>query len=288
VRYEPDNGRFLMTYRQRRPRGEATAERGWRCAIAESDDGVTFRDIWAVEKHELATSSMVRFAVTYHQGRYLLYVSYVDPADSRWRIDVVEADTPSGFDIAKAAPVLTAETTGTEGVKDPHPMVVGPSVVLLASYAQAGLAASDRQRAHASADIYTTGMSTFPTGVGISQDGVNFEWHPDALSVGRTWDKYQARLCTVAPTSHGYVGFYDGSASAAENYEESTGIAVSADLMAWTSLTPQRPWAVSPHASGSLRYADIVPVPGEWLVYFEYARPDGAHELRLSRIPRTA
>jgi hypothetical protein len=287
VLYEPDRGRFLMTYRQRRPRGESV-ERGWRCAIAASDDGVTFEDIWAVEKHELNTSSMERFAVTYHHGRYLLYISYVDPVDSRWRIDVVEADTPEKFDVATARPVLTSAGTGTEGVKDPHPVRIGPSILLMASYAAPSAFSEDeRARAHGNADIYTTGMTTFPTGVGISQDGLEFDWRPDALPVGRTWDRYQARLCTVVATGSGYIGLYDGSADADGNYEERTGVAVSADLMTWSSLTPQHPWATSPHATGSLRYADIVPVNDQWFMYFEYARADGAHELRLARLPRT-
>ena len=42
------------------------------------------------------------------EGIWRLYVSYVDPADSRWRIDVMEANSPSGFDPARRRKVLTA------------------------------------------------------------------------------------------------------------------------------------------------------------------------------------
>jgi hypothetical protein len=42
---------------------------------------------------------------------------------------------------------------------------------------------------------------------------------------------------------------------------------------------------VSPHATGSLRYLDALDLR-ERLLYYEYARPDGSHELRLSRLPR--
>jgi hypothetical protein len=38
------------------------------------------------------------------------------------------------------------------------------------------------------------------------------------------------------------------------------------------------------HASGSLRYLDALIEGSRWL-YHEVARPDGSHELRLSRIP---
>lgn len=49
-----DGDRFWLTYRQRRPRG-AEAERGWRCAVAVSSDGVTFEDVWSVHKDELGS-----------------------------------------------------------------------------------------------------------------------------------------------------------------------------------------------------------------------------------------
>jgi hypothetical protein len=44
---------------------------------------------------------------------------------------------------------------------------------------------------------------------------------------------------------------------------------------------------VSPHATGSLRYLDALDLrERKRLLYYEYARPDGSHELRLSRLPR--
>lgn len=289
VLYEPALGRFLLTYRQRRPRG-AAADRGWRCAIAQSTDGMTFSDVWAVEKHELGTSSMERAALLPDPaGGYLLYLSYVDPEDNRWRIDVLEADAPDAFSVAKAGAALTAAGTGTEGVKDPLALSVGTGVYLFASYAAAhGFSPEERRRAHAGADIYRSGMTTFPTGLAISQSGREFSWQPDALAVGSGWDGYQARLTTVLPTGQAFLGLYDGSTSPEENYEERTGVAVSFDLATWTRLTPDRPWLSSPHATGSLRYTDAVAVGDEWFVYYEYARADGAHELRLSRVGRAS
>lgn len=286
VLYEPAAQRFLMTYRQRRPRGEAATERGWRCAIAESADGVHFTDIWEVHKSELGTSSMERFCLLPADGGYLLYLCYVDPADNRWRIDAVEAARPGDFDVRKAVPVLTAESTGTEGVKDPYALRVGPAVYLFASYAAAEtLDAARRAEAHGSADIYNTGLTTHPTGLATSLDGRAFTWHGQVLGVGETWDRYQVRLNSFARIGHTWLGFYDGSASERENYEERCGLATSHDLRHWIRLTPEAPWVCSPHASGSLRYLDAVPVGDELWLYYEYARPDGAHELRLSKLP---
>lgn len=285
VFHDRDRSRFLMTYRHRRPRGESS-ERGWRCAIAESSDGVTFEDIWSIEKHVLNTPSMERFAVIKNEGGYQLYFSYVDPVDNRWRIDVAHASDPARFDVSAASPVLTAESTGTEGVKDPHPVIVGDELYLFASYATpAGFSASDRARAHETADIFTTGMTTFPTGLAVGgTTGDALTWRPDVLPVGAEWDAYTSRLGAVARTAAGYVGLYDGSADAGGNYEERTGIAVSPDLLTWKRLSTDQPWAESPHGRGSLRYADIVDVGDEWLCYFEQARPDGAHDLRVARV----
>jgi hypothetical protein len=277
------DGRFWLTYRQRRPRG-AEAERGWRCAVAVSDDGVSFTDVWSVHKDELGTSSMERFClVPTADGRYQLYISYVDPADSRWRIDVLSATDPARFDIGTRESVLTAKSTGTEGVKDPYVMQVGPVTYMFVSYADArdGL----DSEAHLTGDIYNVGATTHPTGLATSTDGRVFHWHGEVLPVGAGWNRYQARLNSVVPVDGGFVGFYDGSASHEENYEERCAVAVSSDLFTWHRLNDDKPWVVAPHATGSVRYLDALIIDGQWWLYYEMTRADQAHELRLHRVP---
>lgn len=152
ILYEPDRQRFLLSYRQRRPRGTAP-DRGWRCALAASSDGVRFDDIWEIRKGELGTASMERFClIPASGGGYRLYISYVDPADNRWRIDVLEAADPASFAVRSARPALTAAGTGTgtgtEGVKDPYVLRIGPVTYLFASFAAArAFTTEERQRA---------------------------------------------------------------------------------------------------------------------------------------------
>jgi hypothetical protein len=286
ILYEAASQRFLLSYRQRRPRGTGQ-DRGWRCALAASSDGVHFDDIWEIRKDELNSASMERFSLMPAPGGgYRLYISYVDPADHRWRIDVLEAADPGCFAIPGARPALTAASTGTEGVKDPYTLCLGPVTYLFASFAAARpFTAEDRRRAHSTSDIYNTGMTTHPTGLATSLDGIGFQWHGPVLDVGDSWDAYQARLTCVVPMGTGYVGFYDGSASARENYEERCGVAASGDLWHWERLTTQRPWVVSPHGSGATRYIDALVMDGQWWIYYEMARADGAHDLRLQRVP---
>jgi hypothetical protein len=281
-----ESGLTWLTYRQRRPRG-AEAERGWRCAVAVAKDGVHFRDVWSVHKDELGSSSMERFCLMpTADGRYRLYLSYVDPEDGRWRIDSIEAREPADFSIASRKPVLTAASTGTEGVKDPYLIQAGPVTYLFASFAanRDGIGA----QAHATGDIYNVGVTTHPTGLAVCTDGMNFDWRGEALQVGAGWNRYQARLNSVVPVTGGFIGFYDGSASHAENYEERCGIAVSADLRTWTRLSDDRPWIQTAQGSGSVRYVDALIADGQWWIYYEMTRADEAHELRLMRLPAHA
>jgi hypothetical protein len=277
-----DGGRFWLTYRRRRPRG-VEAERGWRCAVAASTDGIRFEDVWQIHKDELGTTSMERFCLFRRAGVFQLFLSYVDPQDNRWRIDRIEAEEPARFAIGHAAPVLSAASTETEGVKDPYVVQIGPVTYLFASYAAAhpGL----KSDAHASADIYNVGATTHPTGLATSLDGREFRWHGPVLAVGESWDRYQARLNSIVPVLGGFVGFYDGSASHHENYEERCGIAVSSDLFRWRRLSVDKPWVVSTRGTGSVRYVDALLIDREWWIYYEMSRADGAHELRLARTP---
>jgi hypothetical protein len=82
-----------------------------------------------------------------------------------------------------------------------------------------------------------------------------------------------------SPTA--YLAFYDGSASHLENYEEKCALAVSDDLRNWRSISPAGPALTSPHASTSLRYVDAKFADGAWHLFYEFARKDGAHDLRV-------
>lgn len=284
VFYDTGRESYLMTYRRRRPRGLGE-ERGYACFIAESKDGVSFQDIWSIKKSQLNSSSMERFCIQKSpQGTYLLYISYVDPADNRWRIDVIEADRPEDFDSEQRREVFTAASTQTEAVKDPNVFKIGPVYYMLVSYAKKLGNASQLDKAHSTGDIYTTGLSQAPTALAHSLDGIKFTWSGEILPVGQGWDGYQSRLNSVVNLGDIFLGFYDGSASEKENYEERCGLAVSFDLKNWDKLTPTAPWVTSPFASGSLRYVQGLLKDQELWLYYEYTRRDAAHELRLIKL----
>ncbi len=298
VLWDEDERCWWLTYRRRRPRGvnpDGRGDRGYVGRVARSDDGLRFADVWEVVQGVWGTASMEKFSLAKAgQDVYRLYVSYVDPADGRWRIDALEAPRPEQFDATQLRPVFTAEGVRAaggepvEGVKDPYVFRVGGEWHMLVSYAAAQPGSEDeRRRMHATADIYNTGLTTAPTALATSSDGLRWTWQGRILDVGPAgaWDSYQARLNSVVPLGPLWLGFYDGCASVEQNYEELCGLAASLDLRHWGKLTPDGPAIVAPHASGSVRYVEAVPKDGALHCYYEHVRPDAAHDLRRIVVP---
>jgi hypothetical protein len=89
------------------------------------------------------------------------------------------------------------------------------------------------------------------------------------------------RVSAVRFVPDGVQAYYDGRATAAQNYEERTGIAFGTSPASLTALR-SAPVPVPPSAgTGSLRYLDIVDLgDGRERLYYELTRPDGLHELR--------
>jgi hypothetical protein len=105
-----------------------------------------------------------------------------------------------------------------------------------------------------------------------SDDGIDWRHHGTVLS-GRTghWDARGARLTTVLADGR---AFYDGRATAEENWFERTGLAVPTGNGADLRALDGEPLA-------DIRYLEALALPGGGhRLYYEARRPDGAHELR--------
>lgn len=284
---DPSTGKYYLYYRIREPR----PVRGGRCRIAESGDGVHFETIWESAKSDYETTSIERGALfrSPGSGKWRLYLSYVDPADQRWRVDAMEADSPDQFQPSERWEILTAAGTGTEGVKDPYAFIWKDKVYLLLSYATGIDSATDEQRQamHETSDIYNTGLTKSSSALAVSADGgKSFEWLGDIFQPSESgWDQYAARLSAVIYRAPLFIGFYDGSASVAENYEERLGVAVSLDLRRWIRVTEEKPLVEAPHATGSIRYLDVIESEEGTRIYYEYTRADGSHEIRTNLAP---
>ncbi len=292
--FDAQTNTFYLVYRMRQPRDQG---RGVECRIAASDNGVSFTDIWALPKTSVGALSLERSCLTRGlDGMWRLYVGYVHPEDRRWRIGMMEAPEPDQLHAGSLRPLLTPEMIGAEGVKDPNVFLIGRMYYLLASYATADTSASagSATEKHGAGDIFNTGLTRSRTGAAISEDGKRFRWIGDVSPVlpgggaeAGAWDSYCRRLGALTPMpSGGYLAFYDGGRSVEENYEEKTGIAMTFDLQNYLPVSIEGPALVSPYGSGSLRYIDVLSVGHELFYYYELAREDGSHELRVNVVER--
>jgi predicted GH43/DUF377 family glycosyl hydrolase len=191
------------------------------------------------------------------------------------------------LDAAKARRLFSAQPLGLEGVKDPWVCEENGVFYMLLSVAVR--TPKTRDSSHATHDIFNTGECVSATGLAMSRDLDQWEWQGVVFAPGTSgWDVYCRRINSFVAQNGKWLAFYDGSASHLENYEEKTGLAVSADLRHWESLTPAGPVFTSPDASGSLRYLDAQTVGNEIHLFYEFARADGAHDLRYARLPLEA
>ncbi|MFQ6066424.1 MAG: hypothetical protein ACE5K3_03990 [bacterium] len=284
--YDREREKLYLYYRIRKPRGLG---RGLECRISESKDGIKFTDVWVGKKEELGSPSIERASlIKSYKGDYLLYISYVDPIDNRWRIDVLHAKSPEDFDLSQRHPVFTAKNTSTQAVKDPVVYSFSGLYYMFLSYAPTpqGVNETGLKDMHATADVFNTGKVISCSALAVSSDGEQFAWLGDVLTPGQVWDRDTARVSSILYTPPLFTMFYDGKAGVEGNYEEKTGMAISFDFMHWQKVSIHEPILTSPHSSHSLRYMDIVPFEDRIYFYYEYAREDGSHELRLSVVPR--
>ena len=257
------DGIWWLAYRLRRPVHEG---RGFANVVARSDDGIHFQPVLALAREAFDAESLERPALVHTPDRrWRLYVSCATPGTKHWWIDLLEADTVEGLTAAARLPVLPG--TGRSAVKDPVIRFADDQWHLWASV-------------HPLDDPDATDRMT--TEYATSPDGVRWTWHGTALAgVPGTWDARGARITAVALDGDRSWALYDGRASAAENWEERTGLACATGDGFRFRAEPGGPLLRSPYGSGGLRYADGVCLPdGTTRWYYEATRADGAHELR--------
>jgi hypothetical protein len=260
------DGMTYLAYRLRKPEGQG---RGYLNVVARSRDGIHFETLAELRREGFGAESLERPAlVRSRDGRWRLYVSAATPGSKHWRIDLLEADAPEGFDARSARTVLA----GSEcvGVKDP---------VLLQENGTWHLWASCHPLNDAD---HTDRMSTH---YATSPDGRDWTWHGRVLA-GRpgTWNQRGVRVTSVLLEGTTLLAAYDGRSSPAQNWEEQTGTASgrlrASGLFTELSADDREPVA-SPHPPHGLRYLTVVPAgDGLLRLYYEVTRPDGAHELR--------
>ena len=254
------DGDIYLAYRLRRPEGQG---RGYAVAVARSADGVHFETLLTLPRERFGAESLERPAIARTpDGIWRLYLSCATPGTKHWRVEVLEAAHPGAFDASRSRVVLPGDAR--HAVKDPVLVHDGRIWHLWASV-------------HPLADPDEADQMV--TDYAVSRDGLSWAWQGTALGTRPgEWDSRGARVSAVRLEPGRVVAYYDGRASAAENYEERTGLASGTEPGA---LTAHGPIAQSPYGDGGLRYLCILDVGGSReRYYYEMTRADGAHELR--------
>ncbi len=243
-----------LAYRERAPR-----RRGGRVVLARSHAGGAFAMVAVVDQARFGAESLERPALARTgDGRWRLYVSCATPQSKHWRIDLLEAGAPDRLADADARTVFPGDER--TAVKDP--------VIRWAAGRWHAWICCHPLDAPGEEDRMLTRYATSP-------DGVAWTWHGTALSPrAGAWDARGARVTAVLDGA----AYYDGRASAEENFRERTGVAagVASDRLPTARLRADGEGPVA-----DVRYVDAVREPGGVLrLFYEAPRPDGAHELR--------
>lgn len=198
VSFDQATGTFVLFYRQRSPLEKG---RGAHCAIALSDDGVTFRDVWTATKEEFAAGSIeVGHCLRDPSGEWRLYVSYEVAGVPYWRIDVVRAPTIEALDAQSRRTVLWPIDYALRSLKD-------PIVYLRDGRYYVYMAGPHRRPPVPGSDT----LSVIPmeaTLLGISEDGLYFpelRYVFEAPNVDAWWGK-RARINSLVPIEGGTPG----------------------------------------------------------------------------------
>lgn len=258
-----DADHVLLAYRLRRPVGEG---RGYANVLARWTADSDPQTLAVTRREDHAADSLERPCLVRSGAGWHLYLSCATPGSKHWRVDLLAA--PTIADLPGATPVPVLPGNASTAVKDPVIVVDGQDWHLWAS-------------CHPLDDPDATDRMT--TQYATSTDGVRWSWHGTALAGSSGWDARGVRFADVLRMADGYLAFYDGRASAAENFQERTG-AATADSLAGPWRRLDGPVLVSPHGSGGLRYLSAVGDRGGVRVFYESARADGSHELRTQLI----
>lgn len=277
VVYDPETNKYYLYCRIRTPLGTG---RGFKCIIAESNDGEIYNIIWEAKKEQLNANSIEVGCLIKDpsSGLWRLYISYETKKDV-WRVDIIEADHPKNFDIWHHRTVMQPSDYGVEFIKDPKLYVIGGLY-----HAFVNVNAKERWIEGEGGIRHPLGDDA--TALMTSPDGKYFRnlqyiFEPSRGAPGE-WGLYKARINSIIYLPPVYIGFIDMGSTLYDTYEEWCGVAISHDLEKWKRVTTDKPWIKSKY--GSIRYVEAILVGEEIWYYYEYTCEDGSHELRVSKV----
>jgi hypothetical protein len=240
---------IYLAYRDRHPVEQGRGNRAYvtRSAI---DDGIHFETLCAIDKQDMDAESLERPALDVTpDGDWLLYLSCATFNSKHWRIELLRAGRPEDFSARTREVIFPG--SAEFGIKDP--------VILRGA----------ELRIWATEHPLTEGDENADKMISVAAGTGQVVMVPDP----GTWYSRGTRITAVV----GEYAYFDGRASAAENFEERTGIA------RWdgSRYVPVAGPVSSPFGGGALRYVSVAALPdGHSRLYYESATEYGSHELR--------
>ncbi len=240
---------IYLAYRDRHPVEQG---RGNRAYVARSpiDNGVHFETLCAIDKADMDAESLERPALDVTpDGAWHLYLSCATFHSKHWRIERLRASCPADFSASTREVVFPG--SAAFGIKDP---------VLLRDH---------DLRIWATLHPLTEGDDDADRMISVEAVSCETVMAPEP----GTWYSRGTRITAVIDE----FAYFDGRASAAQNFEERTGVA------RWreSRYVPEAGPASSPFGGGALRYVSVLTLPdGHQRLYYESATEYGSHELR--------
>ena len=283
------DGTFWMAARMR------TADaplglRGYEIRLFRSDDGIRFTHAHSIRREDVPIPGFERPSLLRdpHSGRFKLYgCGPFD--DGPWCIfKFDDADRPDGFDPSTATPIIEPSPEALKA-GERHVGVYSRPVQTPTGYKDpVVLFAEGRYHCFVIGILRAERLFHF-----VSEDGER--WEPvgdpaESILPLAGWHTYAVRPASVVPLGVGYLFVYEGSDTRwpDASYNIATGLGFTFDLHHVVDLTSDRPLLVSP-TPGRLhtwRYSHWMWVGEELWAYAEVEKPNGAHEIRLFRLPR--
>ncbi len=255
-------GAFYLAYRLRRP---VTEGRGYANVVARSSDGVAFETVATVSTEQFGAASLERPALVALDGGWRLYVSCSTRDSKHWWVEAIESDDLAALADGTRTVVLAGDAD--TAWKDIVVRRAGPDWQMWACRHPLGGGDDEADRM---TSVYL-----------ISDDGL--EWNEKGTALAPTpgtWDARGARITSVVRSGTEWVAFYDGRASAAENWYERTGFAIGNSPDAFQAAGGPTP------AGRTVRYVSFVETLTGTRLYWESSRSDGANDLRTAYVPR--
>lgn len=183
------------------------------------------------------------------EGEWHLYLSCATFNSKHWRIDRLRASRPQDFSATTRTTVFPG--SAEFGIKDP--------VVLR----------EQDLRIWATLHPLTEGDDSADKMISVDARSCKHVMEPEP----GTWYSRGTRITAIV----GEYEYFDGRASAAQNFEERTGLA------RWNGscYIPEAGLVSSPFGGGALRYVSAIKLPaGDLRLYYESATEFGSQELR--------